>query len=88
MFEKFYFVPFLSIREAMALFVNNLIMLGRLIQSFRHLEDQNQSIILDSIGRYRMLCKSDQKKKEYHQYKRGYLLNNSSYLLLTLPIIL
>ena len=55
MFEKFSLVPFLAIIEAMALLANNLIMLGRLIWSFRHLEYQNWSIISDSIGRYRML---------------------------------
>jgi len=55
MFEKFSLVPFLDIIEEMALLANNLIMLGRLIWSFRNLEHQNWSIILDSIGRYRML---------------------------------
>ena len=55
MFKKISLVPFLAIIEAMALLANNLIMLGRLIWSFRHLEYQNWSIISDSIGRYRML---------------------------------
>ena len=44
MFEKFSLVSFLAIVEAMALLVNNLIILGRLIWSFRHLEHQNWQI--------------------------------------------
>ena len=35
----------------MALFANDLIMLGTLIQSFRQLEHQNPSIISGDIGR-------------------------------------
>ena len=38
-------VPFLAIREAVALLANDLMMSGTLIQSFRHLEHQNLSII-------------------------------------------
>lgn len=51
MFEKIYLVHFLAIREAMALLTNNLIMLGRSIQSFRHLQHQNGFSISDSRGR-------------------------------------
>ena len=36
---------------------NDPIMLGRLIQSFRHLEHQNPSIISEDIGRINLGCK-------------------------------
>jgi len=72
-------VLFLAIREAMAPLANNLIMLGRSIQLIRHLENQNWVIILDDISRYRMLWKSEQKKKEYFRYRRGLLASSLEY---------
>ena len=41
----------------MALLANDLIMLGTLIRSFRHLEHQNLSIISEDIGRINVGCK-------------------------------
>ena len=48
------------------LFANNSIMSGRPIWSLRHLEHQNLFIILDSIGRARMVHNSvmDQNRSE------------------------
>ena len=48
---------FSATREAVLLLANDPIMSGRSIQSFRHLECQNPSIILDSIGIPRWLWK-------------------------------
>ena len=48
--------------EAVAPLANDPIMSGRSIQSFRHLEHQNPSIISDSIGRARMAARKREKK--------------------------
>ena len=50
-FKKFFLVPFLATKEALAPLASDLIMLARLICSFRHLEHQNPSISSDFIGR-------------------------------------
>ena len=42
--------PFLATKEALVPFANDHIMKCKFIQSFRHLECQNTSIISDSIG--------------------------------------
>ena len=47
------FVLILATRELLAKLANNPIMLGRLIQLFRHLEFKNPSIISDSIDKAR-----------------------------------
>ena len=46
----FFLVPFLATMEAVGLLPNDLIMSGTSIQSFRHLEHQNPSIISEDIG--------------------------------------
>ena len=54
-FEKFFLVSFLAIKEVLAPLANDPIILGRLILLFRQLERQNLSIILDSIASRRGL---------------------------------
>ena len=51
MFEKFFLVPLLATKEALAPLASDLIMLARSIWSFRHLEHQTPSISSDFIGR-------------------------------------
>ena len=48
-------VPIFATKELVAPLVNDLIMLERLIQLFRHLEHQNPSIISESKARARMV---------------------------------
>ena len=50
MFGKFFLVPFSATREAVVPHANDPIILGRLLQWFRHPEHQNPSIIYDFIG--------------------------------------
>ena len=50
-------VPFLATKEAVASLAIDPIMLGRSIRSFRHLEHQNLSIILDFIDSRRGVAK-------------------------------
>ena len=45
----------MATREAVVPLAKDLIMLGTSIWSFRHLEHQNPSIILEDIGRARMV---------------------------------
>ena len=52
-----FLVPILATKEALAPLAHGPIIWGRLIQSFRHLECQNLSIISDSIGSPRWLQK-------------------------------
>ena len=49
-----FLVPFLATKEAVPPLTNDPILWGRSIQSFRHLENQNPSIMSDSIGRAKM----------------------------------
>ena len=57
MFEKFSLVPFLANKEALASLASDLIMLGRSLWSFRHLESQNTSISSDFIDKNTLFCK-------------------------------
>ena len=47
MFEIFSLVPFFATKEVMVPLANDPIMLGRSIQSFRYLEYENPSVIVD-----------------------------------------
>ena len=49
-----FLVPFLAARRALVPLANDPIMSGTLIQSSRHLEHQNLSIISEDIDRARM----------------------------------
>ena len=64
----------------MALLANNLIMTGRSLRSFRHLEHQNLSIISENIGRARMV-------QQFRRIAGGVGLDGSTVDAMSDPII-
>ena len=64
-------VPFLATMEALALLTNDNIMLGISIQSYKHIECQNPSIISDSIGIPNGSKKMGEKSEEHRGTRRN-----------------
>ena len=69
-------LPFLATKETLALLVNDHIISGILVESFRHLECQNPSIISDSIASWRG-CKFCDTWMEHGQNNTSVILDRT-----------